>query len=250
MFRLLVVGQVVAHHLAHVEIVGELEEQHRVEYLALAHLVDVLFGAHVVGIFVVVGQPTAKHDGFEVELLAQLLAVFIHTAGQSQAAVVGVHEHFDAVEDIPLAGVGVEGFVAGHLSIGVVVFHIVVVDDNREGAPHDFAVDHGHNLPLGEDAYQFVYLFGGPEHVAAVGIHPGERAGQLVVVFALQITNLDFINLFGFHNFVNCFGATKLPLFCGIVRLSPCFCPFVSLFSYYEWKNMIKFVGSRLKTLS
>ena len=223
MFRLLVVGQVVAHHLAHVEVVGELEEQYRVEYLALAHLVDVLFGAHVVGILVVVGQPAAEHDGLEVEFFAQLLAVFIHTAGEPQAAVVGVHEYLDAVEDVTLAGVGVEGFVAGHLSIGVVVFHIVVVDDDREGASHDFAIDHGHDLPFGEDADEFVYLFGGPEHVAAVGIDPGERAGQLVVVFALQITNLDFIDLFGFHSFVICFAVQNYRFFAGIGCLWPYF---------------------------
>ena len=72
--RLLVVGQVVAHDLAHVEVVRELEEQHRVVDFTLAHLVDVLLGAHLVGILVVVGQAPAEHDGLQVELLAELLA--------------------------------------------------------------------------------------------------------------------------------------------------------------------------------
>ena len=127
---LFVVGQVVAHHLANVEVIGELEGEHGVINLLLAHLVDVFLGAHLVGIFVVVGDAAAEHDGLQVQLLAQLLAVFVHASGQTEAAVLRMDEDLDAVEDVTLGVVGVEGFLTRHLGIGVVVLHVVVVDND------------------------------------------------------------------------------------------------------------------------
>lgn len=90
MARLLVVGQVVGHDAPHVEVVRELEGQHRVVDLARADAVDVLLGTHPVGVLVVVGDAAAEHDRLEVELLAELLAVVVHASGQAPSpAVVG-----------------------------------------------------------------------------------------------------------------------------------------------------------------
>ena len=199
MLGLFVVGQVVAHHLAHVEVVGELEGKHGVVDFLLAHLVDVFLGAHLVGILVVVGDAAAEHDGLQVELLAEVLAVFVHTAGQAKAAVLRMDEDLDAIEDIPFGVVGIERLLARHLGIGVVVLHVVIIDDDGKGAAHNLLVDHRHDLPLGEDAYQFLYLLVGPEDVASVRIDTGERLGQLVVVFNLQIAYLHLVNLDGIH---------------------------------------------------
>ena len=56
----------------------------------------------------VVGQTAPEHDGFQVEFFAQFLAVFVHAPRQTQSPVVGMDEDLDAVEDVTLAGVGVE----------------------------------------------------------------------------------------------------------------------------------------------
>ncbi|CDB11980.1 uncharacterized protein BN744_00363 [Bacteroides sp. CAG:633] len=174
MLRLLVVGQIVAHHLAYVEVVRQLEGEHRVVDFFLAHLVDVLLGAHLVGILVVVGDAASEHDGFQVQLLAKILAVFVHTACQTQSAILRMDEDFDAIQDITLGIVRVESLFARHLSIGVIVLHVVVIDDDREGAPHDFLVHYRHNLPFGEDADQFLDLLVCPEDVASVRIYTCE----------------------------------------------------------------------------
>ena len=50
----------------------------------------------------------------------------------------------------------------------VVVLHIIVVHYDGKRTAHDFLVNHRHNLSLGEDAYQFFYLFVRPEHIASV----------------------------------------------------------------------------------
>ena len=142
----------------------------------------------------VVGDTTAKHDGLQVQLLTQFFAILVHTARQAQAAVLGMDEHFDAIQDIAFGIVGVEGLLSCHLRIGVVVLHLIVVDNNRKGATHDFLVHYRHYLPLGKDADKFLYLLVRPEHVAAVGIHTCEGLCQLVIVLYLQVTYLDFVD--------------------------------------------------------
>ena len=192
--RLLVVGQVVGHDAPHVEVVRELEGQHRVVDLARADAVDVLLGTHPVGVLVVVGDAAAEHDRLEVELLAELLAVVVHASGQAQAAVVGVDEYLDAVEDVALGVVGREGLVAGDLCVGVVALDHVVIDDDREGAAHDPLADDRDDLPLGEDVDQFVDLLAGPEYVL-VRIDAREGLCQLPVVLHLEVADLDPVDL-------------------------------------------------------
>ena len=157
-FALLVAGQIVAYHTAHVEVVGQLEGEHGVVDLTAAHFLDVLLGAHLVGILVIVGYASSKHDGLEVELLAQLLAIFVHASGQSEATIIGVDEDLDAIEDVAVGIVGVEGFIACHLGIGVVALHHVVVDDDGEGAAHDLVVDDDDYLTFGKDGNELFDL--------------------------------------------------------------------------------------------
>lgn len=67
MARLLVVGQIVAHYFTDMEIVRELEQQHRIDNFTLAHFVYIFLGAHLFRILMVVGQTAPEHDGFQVE---------------------------------------------------------------------------------------------------------------------------------------------------------------------------------------
>ena len=165
---LLIIGKIVAHHLAHVEVVGELKGQHRVEDFLLLHLVYVLLRTELVSIFIVVGDTSAKHDCLQVQCFAKFLAVFIHAACQTQAAVLGMNKDFDAIKDVTLRIVGIESLLARNLSVGVVVLHIIVVHYYGKCTAHDFLVNHRHNLPLGKDSYQLFYLFVCPEHIASV----------------------------------------------------------------------------------
>ena len=75
---------------------------------------------------------------------------------------------FDAIKYVAFRIVGVESLLARNLGVSVVVLHIIVVHYDGKRTAHDFLVNHRHNLPLGEDAYQFFYLFVRPEHIASV----------------------------------------------------------------------------------
>lgn len=87
----------------------------------------------------VVGQTAPEHDGFQVEFFAQFLAVFVHAPRQTQSPVVGMDEDLDAVEDVTLAGVGVECFIPRNLGVGVVVLHVIVIHNDRKRAAYDLA---------------------------------------------------------------------------------------------------------------
>ena len=62
-----------------------------------------------------------------------------------------MYEHLNAVENVALWVVGVEGFVACHLCVGVVALHHVIVDDDGERTAHNLVVDDNHYLTLGEN---------------------------------------------------------------------------------------------------
>ena len=47
----------------------------------------------MIGVFIIVRNTSAEHDRLQVQLLAQLLPVLVHTAGQPEAPVVRMDEH-------------------------------------------------------------------------------------------------------------------------------------------------------------
>ena len=175
MLRLLVVWQIVTHHLAHVEIVRQLERKHRVVNLLLPYLVDILARTQLIGIFMIVRYASAEHYSLQVERLAQVLAVLVHTAGKTQPPVCRMDEHLYAVEDVAVGIVGAESLVARYLRIRMVVLHQIIIDYYRERAAHYLVVDNSHYLPFREYVYQLLYLGACPEHVAAVGIYSCKR---------------------------------------------------------------------------
>ena len=130
MLRLLVVRQIVAYNSAHVEIVRQLECKHRVIDFARAYLLDILLRAHGVGILMIVRYSATKHDCLKVQLLAQFLAILIHTTCQTHTTIVGMYKHLDTIKNVSVWIVSIEGFVACNLSISVVALHHVVVNDD------------------------------------------------------------------------------------------------------------------------
>ena len=105
-----------------------------------------------------------------------------------------MYEHFDTIQDIPLPCVSVECFVSCDLGVGVVVLHVIVIHNDRKRAAYDLAVHDYDDLPLREDANQFVDLLRRPKNVASIGIDAGKGTGQLVVILFLKIANFYFID--------------------------------------------------------
>ena len=89
-----------------------------------------------------------------------------------------------------------ERFVAGHLCIGMVVLHQIVIDNQRKGTAHNLVIDDGHYLTLGEDVYQLLNLLAGPKNIAAVSVYARKRLRQLLIIFHLKITNQYFVDFY------------------------------------------------------
>ena len=153
----------------------------------------------------IVRYASAKHDGLEVELFAELLAIFIHTARQSQSAIVGMYEHLNAIEYVAVGIVGVEGLVAGHLGISVVALDHVVVHNDGEGAAHNHVVNDDDHLAFRENRDEFLDLCPCPEHVG-VSIDALERFGKLVIVLHVEVAQAYLVNFVcRFHNCLSLF---------------------------------------------
>ena len=176
------------------EVVRELEGQHRIVDLARTDLLDILLRTHPVGVLVIVGDAPPEHDRLQVELLAQLLAVVVHASRQTQPPVFGVDEDLDAVEDVALRIVRAEGFIARNLGVGVVALDHVVIDDDRESTAHDLVVHDRYDLPFGKDLDELVDLLTGPEDIL-VRIDARKGLGQLSVILHLEIADLDLVDL-------------------------------------------------------
>ena len=62
-----------------------------------------------------------------------------------------MYEDLNAIQDVTLRVVGIEGFISRHVGIRVVVLHAVVINDNREGAPNDLIIYDCDYLSLRKD---------------------------------------------------------------------------------------------------
>ena len=100
----------------------------------------------------------------------------------------------------------IESFISGHLGIGMITFHHIIIYDNGKCTPHYLIIYNRYNLSFGKNTDQFLNLFVCPEHIF-ICIYAGKRLGKLCVVFNLQISKLYFVNLLlsRFHNFVKLF---------------------------------------------
>ena len=164
-FALLIARKIVADYAAHVEIIGKLEGKNRVIDFTVSYMLDILLRAHLIGILVIVWYTTAKHDSLQVELLAEFLAILIHTASQAQTTIIRVDKYLDAVKNVSLRIVGIEGFITRNLSIGMITLHHIIVNDNRERTAHNLIINDNNHLSLREDSNEFLNLFFCPEYI-------------------------------------------------------------------------------------
>ena len=110
-------------------------------------------------------------------------------------------KHLDTIEDVAVGVVRVEGFVACHLSVGVVALDHVIVYDDAQCAADDLSVGDDHHLPFGEDGDELLDLSVSPELVA-VAIDALEGACELVIVLHAQRAELYLVDLMcRFHCF-------------------------------------------------
>ena len=109
-------------------------------------------------------------------------------------------EHLDAIEDVAMRVMGVEGFVARDLGVGVVAFHHIIVDDDGEGAAHDLVIHDDDHLTFREDSNEFLDLCTSPEDIG-VGIDTLEWLSQLVVILHMEVTQTHLFDFTSwFHN--------------------------------------------------
>ena len=97
MLGLFIIRQVIAHHLAYVEIIGKLKGQYGVENFFLLYLIYILFRAKLICVFIIVGNTPTEHNSFQVQSFAKLLAVFVHTACQAKPTVLGMNKDFNTI---------------------------------------------------------------------------------------------------------------------------------------------------------
>ena len=199
MLGLLIIRQIIAHHTAYVEIIGELESQNRIIDFTGTYLFDIFLGAHRIGIFIIIRNTPAKHDRLQIQLLTKFLAIFVHTACQTQSPIIGMDKYFYAIQDVSLRVVRIKGFIAGYFGVGVISLYHIVIYDNGKCTTDNLVIDNSYNLSFRENSDQRLDLFSGPEHIL-FRIHAGKRLSQLGIVVHLQVTDFYFINfLYRFH---------------------------------------------------
>ena len=113
----------------------------------------------------IVWYTTAKHDSLQVELLAEFLTILIHTASQAQTTIIRVDKYLDAVKNVSIRIVGIEGFITRNLSIGMITLHHIIVNDDRERTAHNLIINDNNHLTLREDSNEFLNLFFCPKYI-------------------------------------------------------------------------------------
>ena len=194
MLRLLIVGQVIGHHLAHVEIVGQLERKHRIINFTQAHFVDIFARAHTVGILIIIGYASAKHNRFQIKRLAQVFAIFIHAPRKPQPPIIGVNEHLYSIKYVTMRIMRVKRFIPRYLCVCVVTFYKIVIDNYCQCTPHYFPIDHSNYLSFGKYFGKLLYLVVSPEHIL-VGIYTLERLRKLGIIVKSQLPHLHFVDV-------------------------------------------------------
>ena len=168
MLGFFIIREIVAHHFTYMEVVAQLKSKYRVINFFLSYFVDIFFRTYLVGILVVIGNASAEHDGFQVQRFADFLAVFVHTACQTQSAILRMDKDFDTIENITFRVMSIKSFLTRNLSIGMVILYIIIIYDNGECTSHYLFIHYRYNLSFRKDTNQFFYLFVCPEYITSI----------------------------------------------------------------------------------
>ena len=140
-----VIQQVVCQGFFDMEIIAELERHHGIVDFLAPYLVDVFARRQLVLVFAVARHPSARHDGPEVQPLAEFLSGIVKAASQPQALGVRIHADLNAIEHIPVGIVGGELETARDIAVAVFIAIKRVVHHEGKGEGDQLAmVLHAH----------------------------------------------------------------------------------------------------------
>ena len=74
-------------------------------------------------------------------------------------------KYLNTIKNIAVWLVGIEGFITCNLSIGMVAFHHIIVDNDGERTAHNLIVNDNNHLSFREDCNEFLNLFFCPEYI-------------------------------------------------------------------------------------
>ena len=152
MFGFLIVRQIIRHHFTNMEIIRYLKSQHRIINFSFTDLINIFLRAHRIRIFMIIRDTSAEHNRFQVQAFTQFLPIIIHTPCQTQAPVIGMDKDLYSIQDIAFWIMRIKGFVSSNKGVSMVVLYLVVIDDDRQGAPHDLIIHDRNHLPFRENS--------------------------------------------------------------------------------------------------
>ena len=123
--------------------------QRLIPQVSVHHLLHVLLGAHLAGVFLIPGDAAVGDHPAQVVPLEQGPPALIQKHGRALPAVVGMHPDVRAVKGVPVLVMGAEGSRARDF-VHVVPELIVDMDDDGRAVAHDAVFVDGDELAVGK----------------------------------------------------------------------------------------------------
>ena len=187
-----VFGNVIADHPLGMEVVGQLEGQHRIDDFPILDLGDVFSGRHVPVVTGVSGNTATDDDPFHVQFFAEFLAGVVEAPAQAHAAIVPVDKEVDAVEIVPFGIVLPKFAVCNDVLIGMISLQAGIVDNQGQGRSDHPAFVFDTDLPLGKQGQQFGEFRRrpGPAHVRVGLFHD---FADIVIIGKSKVSCFQFV---------------------------------------------------------
>jgi hypothetical protein len=133
----------------------------------------------------------AENDGAQVQALTQFLSRIVEAATQPQAAVIGMHEDLDAIENIAFARVGAERVATGDGGIVVHITEPLIVHDDRKRAANDAPVSEHPELAFWKNVDQMRDGLLSPEPSGPFRIGRAHGSGKVAVRRLVERPHLE-----------------------------------------------------------
>ena len=174
-----------------------MKRQGGVVQFATLYLVDVSLGRHIVGVRIVVGDPTPGYNTTQIEPLAKFLPGIVEASAQAQVAVLRMHKHLDSVQHVALRIVGFEGIFACNFGVGMLVTKFIKLDNDRKRHGHDLPIHFHTDLSFGKFSQQRVDLILAPIFPADALVGFNHGGFQVFVVlfdeFSVYYDHIGFL---------------------------------------------------------